>query len=273
MIYIFVAIFGLIIGSFLSVVVNRLPIMLKIQWEKECHDFLGHPITETHEPFNLFLPRSHCPQCKKKIVWWQNIPLLSFILLKGRCVHCHCRIPFLYPLLELFCAILSVWVIWHFGLNAKGIMALIFTYGLIALSVIDWKTQLLPDEITLPFLWLGLLLSLFYVFTSPEQAILGAIFGYGILWIIKTLYRLVRRKEGMGHGDLKLLALLGAWTGPFSVIHILIFASFMGLSIAIISLALKKTTFQTPLPFGPYLAIAGWLTFLYGPFLLRWIGV
>jgi len=273
MIYILVAIFGLIIGSFLSVVVCRLPAMLDVRWRNECHEFLNQPPEEAGELFNLALPRSHCPQCKSTIAWWQNIPLLSFILLKGKCAHCQNKIPYFYPLLELSCAALSIWVIAHFGLNAQGLMGLIITYGLIALSLIDWKTQLLPDEITLPFLWLGLLLSLFYVFVTPEQAILGAIMGYGILWIITNLYKLIRKKDGMGYGDLKLLAMIGAWVGPVSVMNILILGSFLGLIVAVILLIMKKTTTKKPLAFGPYLAISGWLTLLYGPFLLRWIGI
>jgi len=272
-VYLLAILFGLIVGSFLSVVISRLPVMLNRQWQHECQAFLNQTINKDNQPFNLSLPRSHCPNCKNTIVWWQNIPIVSYFLLKGKCAHCQTKIPLFYPLLEVCCAILTVWVIAHFGLTAAGFMALLLTYALIALSLIDWKTQLLPDEITLPFIWIGLLTNLFYVYVPPSQAILGAILGYGILWVIANAYKLIRHKDGMGYGDFKLLAMLGAWLGPLSVINILMLGCFIGLAASLALLALKKMTRDNPFAFGPYLAIAGWLTLLYGPFLLKWIGI
>lgn len=272
MMYLIAALFGLLIGSFLSVVISRLPLMLNTQWAAQCREFLNQPEQKTPR-FNLALPRSHCPKCKTLICWWQNIPLLSYVILRGRCAHCQIPIPVFYPLLEISTAILSIWVVSHFGLNWQMVCALIFTYALITMTCIDWQTQLLPDELTLGLLWIGLLISTRAVFVSPEEAIIGAFIGYAVLWLLAQIYTLLRKQEGMGYGDLKLLAALGAWTGILNLLNILLISSLLGLIVGLLFLLRKKITSNQPLPFGPYLAIAGWLSLLYGPFVLAYFHI
>lgn len=272
MIYVIAGLFGLLIGSFLSVVISRLPIMLKRSWEAECREFLNQPAEKT-SAFNLAIPRSHCPNCKSLITWWQNIPVFSYLFLRGRCANCRTRIPHFYPVLELCTAILTIWVVAHFGINWQMACALIFTYGLIAMACIDWRTQLLPDELTIGFLWIGLLISLHAIFVSSETAILGAFIGYAALWLIANLYKLIRKHDGMGYGDFKLLAMLGAWLGTVALLNILLISTVIGLIIGVIYLVTKKISSKQALPFGPYLAIGGWLTLMYGPFLLTYFKI
>jgi len=272
MIYLVAGVFGLLIGSFLSVVISRLPIMLKKSWEAECREFLNQPAQATAR-FNLAVPRSHCPKCNALITWWQNIPVISFVLLRGRCAGCQTKIPSFYPLLEISTAMLSIWVVAHFGLSWQMGFALIFTYGLIAMTCIDARTQLLPDELTLSFLWLGLLISTHGLFISSEDAIIGAFIGYAVLWLIANAYKLIRKQDGMGYGDFKLLAMLGAWIGALNLLNVLLISTFLGLISGLLFLLRKKIKSTEPMPFGPYLAIGGWLTLLYGPFLLNYFHI
>ena len=271
MLLIAAAIVGLIVGSFLNVVIVRYPNMLRDQWRRECQEHLELPIDKPSHTFNLLLPRSHCPHCHTPLKPWHNIPLLSFLFLGGRCAHCKHKISYLYPTVEFISGVLTVLVVWHFLLTWNMLAALVLTWALITLCFIDLKTQLLPDNITLPILWLGLFLSLFNVFTSPFQAITGAIFGYGVLWITATLFKWVRKKEGMGHGDFKMLGMLGAWFGIPMTLNILFVAVILGLLAAVLLIFAKKIRPNNPIPFGPFIALAGWVTMMAGPFFLHWL--
>ena len=278
---IYTGILGLLIGSFLNVVILRLPVMLERQWRDECRAFLEIDTTteQTTEnsPFNLISPRSHCPKCKHQIRAWENIPVISYLVLKGRCSACKTRIPSRYPLIEALTGILSVIVAWHFGPGWQTAAALLLTWTLIALSVIDIDHQILPDNITLPCLWTGLLLSLFNIFTDSQSAIIGALVGYLSLWTIFQLFRLLTGKEGMGFGDFKLLALLGTWLGWQHLLTIILLSSLVGAIIGIGMIVLRGHDRSIPIPFGPYLAIAGWITLLWGEdlfqFYLTWMGI
>lgn len=272
MIYFIIGLFGLLIGSFLSVVISRLPIMLNANWAAQCREFLKQPAEQVPR-FNLAVPRSHCPNCKAMICWWQNIPVISYLVLRGRCAHCQTKIPVFYPILEISTAILSIWVAAHFGLSWQMGFALIFTYLLIAMSCIDWRTQLLPDELTLGLMWIGLIISTRAIFISAEDAIIGAVVGYAVLWLLANVYKLLRKHDGMGYGDLKLLAALGAWCGLINLLNILLISSVLGLIVGLLFLLSKKMTSSQALPFGPYLAIAGWLSLMYGPFLLNYFHI
>jgi leader peptidase (prepilin peptidase) / N-methyltransferase len=254
---------GLIIGSFLNVVVYRLPLMLQRAWRAECKELLELP-AEITEKFNLCFPRSHCTHCQHTLSWRENIPLLSYLFLKGKCLHCKKAIPFRYPLLEIISAIISVIVAWYFGFNWQCLAALLFSWSLLTLTFIDLKHQLLPDNITLPLLWLGLLLSIFNFFTDSTSALIGASIGYAALWLIAWVYQMITKKVGMGHGDFKLLAVLGAWLGWQLLPLILLVAALLGAVVGISLIALKKQTRDTPIPFGPFLAFAGWLALLWG---------
>lgn len=277
----YTAILGLLIGSFLNVVILRLPVMLERQWREECQAFLD--ITATTEqsvdsgPFNLISPRSHCPKCKHPIRAWENIPLISYIFLRGRCSACQTKIPIRYPLTEALTGILSVVIAWHFGPGWQTAAALLLTWTLITLSIIDIDHQILPDNITLPCLWFGLFLSLFNIFTDSQSAIFGAVLGYLSLWTIYQLFRLLTGKEGMGFGDFKLLALLGAWLGWQHLLTIVLLSSLVGATIGIGMILLRGHDRSIPIPFGPYLAIAGWITLLWGEdlfqFYLLWMGI
>jgi len=255
---------GLLIGSFLNVVVYRLPRMMQKAWRRDCLEYLELPPEHDAEVFNLIWPGSRCPNCRTEIRPHQNIPLLSYLLLRGKCAHCSAHISWRYPLLEAFTAISSAMVAWHFGYGIALVFALLLTWALIALSVIDIDHQLLPDSITLPLLWLGLLLSLFSLYTDSHSAILGAIVGYLSLWSIYWLFKLLTGKEGMGYGDFKLLAVLGAWLGWQFLPLIIVLASFVGALVGIVSIVLKRQDISRPIPFGPYLAGAGWLALIYG---------
>lgn len=271
LVLIFVFIIGLIIGSFLNVFILRYPKMLKKQWRQDCIEFLELPEKEIKEEkkakkFNLFSPRSHCPHCHNPIKPWHNIPLISYILLRGRCAYCQKKISMIYPLVEAITAIASVFVISKFGLTWKGGMALIFTWGLIGLSFIDYKEQLLPDDPTLALLWLGLLCNVFYLFTYPSFAILGALVAYLFLWLISKVFYLVRQKEGMGYGDFKMFAMLGAWLGLGLLLNILLISVIVALITSLILLITKRIHKAKPIPFGPFLAFGGWVTLMYGSF-------
>ncbi|HET6725388.1 MAG TPA: A24 family peptidase [Gammaproteobacteria bacterium] len=262
--YIVAALLGLLVGSFLNVVIYRLPVMLDRAWRREA----GEEPPADEEPFNLAVPRSRCRQCGHLIGAWENIPLISFALLKGRCRDCKTRISIRYPAIEFLSGALSVIVVWQFGVSAETLAALFLTWSLIALAFIDIDHQLLPDIITLPVMWLGLGLSLFWTegsfFASPRAAIIGAIAGYGSLWLVFHAFKLATGKEGMGYGDFKLLALLGAWLGWQLLPLIVLLAAGVGAVVGISMILLKRLQRETPIPFGPYLAAAGWLAMLWG---------
>ncbi|OCT24291.1 prepilin peptidase [Pseudomonas putida] len=257
------AVLGLLVGSFLNVLVHRLPVMLERQWQNEAREVLGMPV-EAHERFGLCLPASHCPGCGHRIRAWENIPVVSYLALRGRCSACKGRISLRYPLVELACAGLSLVVAWHFGVSVQALLALVLTWCLLALSLIDAEHQLLPDVLVLPTLWLGLVVNAFGVFVPLADALWGAVVGYLSLWSVYWLFRLVTGKEGLGYGDFKLLALLGAWGGWQVLPLTLLLSSVVGAVIGLCLLRLRKASLGTTMPFGPYLAIAGWIAWLWG---------
>lgn len=265
------AILGLMVGSFLNVVVYRLPVILQRDWQAQARDVLEVPQDETGEqqPFNLLWPPSRCQHCSAPVRAWQNIPVLSWLLLRGRCKECGERISLRYPLVEVASAALSVLVAWQFGLSGQGIGMLVLTWGLLALSLIDADHQLLPDVLVLPLLWLGLLLNSFELFTSLQDAVYGAAFGYLSLWSVFWLFKLVTGKEGMGYGDFKLLAMLGAWGGWQVLPLTILLSSVVGAVLGVIILRLQRQGMAHPLPFGPYLAIAGWIAIIWGEQITR----
>ncbi len=265
-----VGILGLLMGSFLNVVILRLPVMMEKEWHAQCDDLLGNETSKNQAaPFNLATPHSHCPKCNHKIRAIENIPIVSYLFLKGCCSKCKVSIPLRYPIIEATTALLSVIVAWHFGPTLEAAAALLLTWALVALTVIDFDHQLLPDCITLPFLWLGLGISLAAVFTTPESAILGALVGYLSLWSVYMLFKLVTGKEGMGHGDFKLLAMLGAWLGWQSIFPIILLSSAVGAVVGITLIVVRGRDRNIPIPFGPYLAAAGWITLLWGDQLIE----
>lgn len=252
------------IGSFLNVVIYRLPVMMNRNWRRECREFLQlEPEPET-ATFNLMLPASRCPHCQVKIKPYQNIPVLSYLLLGGKCSHCKTHIAKRYPLIEAFTGVCSALVAWRFGYSIELLFALLLTWNLIVLSFIDIDHQLLPDTITLPLLWLGLFISLFAIFTDTSSSIIGAIAGYLTLWTVFQLFKLITGKEGMGFGDFKLLALFGAWLGWQFLPMIILLSSLVGAIIGIAMVVFANHNRSTPIPFGPYLAAAGWLALLWG---------
>lgn len=258
-------ILGLMIGSFLNVVIYRLPITLKNECEQECRDYLQQPpLTPQPERFNLAFPRSCCPKCLAPILWWQNIPVISYMILRGRCSTCHERISLLYPLVEILTAIATILVVIHFGVQAKTLPLLLLTWALIAASFIDLKQQLLPDNITIPLVWLGLLLNTNHLFTSPSDAIIGAIGGYLFLWTIAKTFKLLRKVEGMGYGDFKLLAVFGAWLGWQILPLVIVLSSLAALVVGVFLVLNKQCKLNQPFPFGPYIACAGWLACFFG---------
>lgn len=257
------AVLGLLVGSFLNVLVHRLPVMLERQWQNEAREVLGMPV-EAHERFDLCLPASHCPGCGHRIRAWENIPVVSYLALRGRCSACKGPISLRYPLVELACAGLSLVVAWHFGVSVQALLALVLTWCLLALSLIDAEHQLLPDVLVLPTLWLGLVVNAFGVFVPLADALWGAVVGYLSLWSVYWLFRLVTGKEGLGYGDFKLLALLGAWGGWQVLPLTLLLSSVVGAVIGLCLLRLRKASLGTTMPFGPYLAIAGWIAWLWG---------
>jgi leader peptidase (prepilin peptidase)/N-methyltransferase len=272
------ALFALAMGSFLNVVIYRLPRMLETAWRHECAEALDQaPVPLLGERLTLSSPESRCPQCGHPIRPWENIPLLSYLLLRGRCSSCHNTISVRYPLVEAVTALLSVLIVWRFGLGWEAAAGLVLTWGLIALVLIDYDTQLLPDVITLPLLWIGLLLSLPGLFTDSHSAILGAALGYGSLWTIFQLFRLVTGKEGIGFGDFKLFAALGAWLGWQYLPQIILLSACTGALVGTALILSKRHERQVPIPFGPYLAVAGWISLMWGPEInrlyLQWSGL
>ncbi len=260
-----VLIVGLLVGSFLNVVIYRLPVMMNIAWKKECKEYLEIEDNESNkEPFNLMLPLSRCPGCNTPIKPYQNIPVFSYLFLRGKCSECKTHISLRYPLIEAFTGLASAIVAYHFGYTVEMLFALLLTWSLIALSFIDIDHQLLPDSIILPMLWLGLFLTLFSVYTDSHSGIIGAIAGYLSLWTVYQLFKLATGKDGMGYGDFKLLALFGAWLGWQYLPLIILLSSLVGAIIGISMVVLTKKDHNIPIPFGPYLAMAGWLALLWG---------
>ena len=260
-------ILGLIVGSFLNVVIHRLPIMMQKQWQQECSELLEISTEEnTSEPekYNLVVPRSRCPHCNHNITALENIPVISYLLLKGKCPDCSNAISLRYPIIELFTAIISLTVAWHFGFSWQTAFALILSWALIAMSAIDIEHQLLPDSLTLPFMWLGLIISLWSVFVTVNASLIGAASGYLILWLVFHIFRLVTGKEGMGYGDFKLLALLGAWLGWQMLPVVILLSSVVGAAVGISMIIFLGKDKNIPIPFGPYLAAAGWISLLWG---------
>lgn len=256
--------FGLVIGSFLNVVIYRLPKMLERAWQEEAYSALGKTPEFTEQKFNLSVPRSRCAKCNSQITALHNIPLLSFLWLRGKCANCSASISWQYPAIELLTATLSLMVFLRFGLNLDLVFALLFTWALIALAGIDAKHYILPDNIVLPLLWLGLFANLDASFARLSDAVLGAIIGYGVLWLCFWGFKLATGKDGMGYGDFKLMAAVGAWLGWQSLPGVLLLSSLGGAVIGIALILLKKNSPSTAIPFGPYIAIAGWLTLMFG---------
>lgn len=280
-----VFVLGLIVGSFLNVVIYRLPIMLERDWRSQAAELLqpasttevdagpAEPTTAASaplEPFTLSTPRSACPTCKAPIKAWQNIPVVSWLALRGRCAACKARISARYPVVELATGLLSAWVAYHFGFGASAACALLITWALIALTGIDIDHQLLPDSITLPLLWAGLLAAVLFghadtaLPVAPNDAIIGAAAGYLSLWLVFHAFRLVTGKEGMGYGDFKLFGALGAWLGWKMLPLVILLSAGTGAVLGILMIVLRGRDRAAPMPFGPYLAAAGWLAMMYG---------
>ena len=268
----FITVVGLMVGSFLNVVIYRLPIMLESEWKSQCQLLLNDndpdaslDISAPHpEKFNLLYPNSHCPGCAASVRAWQNIPVLSYVLLKGKCANCKTTISVRYPIVELTTGILSLSVAWYFGFSWQTAGMLALTWSLIALTMIDFDHQLLPDNITLPLLWLGLLLNTAGVFCNLSDAVWGAALGYLSLWSIYWLFKLITGKEGMGYGDFKLLAVLGAWFGWQILPIVILLSSLVGAVVGIALVILRNRGKDIPIPFGPYLATAGWIAAIWG---------
>lgn len=265
--YLLVGALGLIVGSFLNVVILRLPEMMQREWRSDCRALLELEQDDTKDDagkLSLSFPGSHCPGCHHAIKPWENIPVISFLFLRGRCSHCAAAISWRYPLIELATAVASITVAFHIGVELALLAYLLLTWSLIALAVIDIDTQLLPDDITLPLLWAGLLFNVFLGPTAPVDAILGAAGGYLLLWSIYWLFKLATGKEGMGYGDFKLLAALGAWLGWQNLPIIILLSSAVGAVLGVLIIVVQGKDRSHPLPFGPYLAAAGWISLLWG---------
>ncbi|MBF8268326.1 MAG: Type 4 prepilin-like protein leader peptide-processing enzyme [Gammaproteobacteria bacterium] len=264
--YISMAVFGLIVGSFLNVVIYRLPKMLESDWQQQCRALLklDTPASVPAEYLSLITPRSQCPQCSHKIAAIENIPVVSYLVLGGKCSACHHPIGVRYPVIELTSGILALFSAWHFGFGTHALLAALLAWALLTLSVIDIDQQLLPDDITLPFLWLGILTNLYGVFTNIHSSLIGAMAGYCSLWTVYKVFKLLTGKEGMGYGDFKLLAMLGAWLGWQMLPLIILLSSLAGAIIGIGLIMSKTHDKNIPIPFGPYLALAGWIALFWG---------
>lgn len=264
--YALAAALGLLVGSFLNVVILRYPAVLIHDWKCQCRELLGLEDGETSEeaPGGVASGRSRCPSCRQPIAWYDNIPVASWLILRGRCRKCDAAISMRYPLVELLTALFSVVVVWQLGPTAAGLAGLVFTWMLIAAAGIDLDHKLLPDQLTLPLLWLGLILNVFGVFTDLESAVIGAVAGYLVLWAVFHLFRLATGKEGMGYGDFKLLAAIGAWFGWQVLPTVILLASGVGAILGLGLIALRKMGREVPIAFGPFLAAAGWLVLIGG---------
>jgi leader peptidase (prepilin peptidase) / N-methyltransferase len=276
---------GLLVGSFLNVVIHRLPIMMEREWKSQCEEYLASlfaekelPLEFVEEPiepvtaakYNLVVPRSACPHCGHKITAIENIPVLSYVFLRGKCRGCKAPISIRYPLVEALTGALTGFVAWHFGATFAAACAIVFVWALIALTFIDADTTLLPDDITLPLMWLGLLLNAFSVFTDLQSAVLGAILGYMVLWMVFWAFKFATGKEGMGYGDFKLLAAICAWLGFQMWPVVILLSAVAGSIIGIIGIVVKGRDQGAKIPFGPYLAVAGFIALIWGAQLNAW---
>ncbi|HZV97545.1 MAG TPA: A24 family peptidase [Methylophilaceae bacterium] len=269
----FSVVLGLMIGSFLNVVIHRLPKMMEREWHRNCLE-LQCQEPPPAERYNLVVPRSACPKCGHKIYAWENIPVISYLFLRGKCSGCKTRISPRYPLIEALTGLLAGLISWKFGYSEMAVAAWIFTFALVTLTFIDFDTQLLPDDITLPLLWLGLLYNLNTGFTDLHSAVIGAVAGYLSLWSVYWLFKLVTGKEGMGYGDFKLLAAIGAWFGWQLIPAVILLSSLVGSIIGIGLIFLAKHGRNVPIPFGPYLALGGIAALFWGPQLSKlYLGV
>ena len=266
-----VGLVSLCVGSFLNVVIYRLPLMMQREWQSECRLLLDDELNtntakpkNTSEPFNLVKPNSTCPKCKTAIKPWQNIPIISWLILKGKCASCSNPISIRYPAIEAITALISLVVAYTFGATEQALLYIVITWALVALTFIDIDHMLLPDQLTLPLVWLALIAAVAGITITPSDAIMGAAFGYLSLWSVFWLFKLLTGKEGMGYGDFKLLALFGALLGWQSLLTIILLSSVVGAIIGIALLSIQGKDKATPIPFGPYLAIAGWITLLWG---------
>jgi leader peptidase (prepilin peptidase)/N-methyltransferase len=261
---------GLCVGSFLNVVVHRLPKMMERDWRAQCAELRGESAPEENPPaYNLAVPRSACPECGHRIGALENIPVVSWLALRGACSACRKPISIRYPLVEVLGGLLAAYAIWRFGLSWKGAGACVLLWALTALTFIDFDTQLLPDSLTLPLLWGGLIANLFGLYVPLADAVIGAVAGYLALWVVYWLFRLIRGKEGMGHGDFKLLAAIGAWLGWQMLPLVILMSSVVGAVIGITLMVFKGRDHNVPLAFGPYLAIAGGIALFFGPALVK----
>ena len=265
--------FCLVVGSFLNVVIYRLPVMMEREWREQCREMAKSPAVADvpEERFDLVVPRSRCPSCGTLITAWQNIPVISYLFLKGKCAKCGESISARYPLVEMMTAVLAALCAWRFGAGWEAVMAIIMTLALVPIAMIDADTQLIPDSIVLPLMWIGLAMSLYHpmagadaLFIAPQDAIVGAMAGYLSLWSIYWLFKLVTGKEGMGYGDFKLLAALGAWLGWQQLPMIILMSAVVGAVVGIAMMVFRKHERSIPIPFGPYLAAAGWIAMLWG---------
>jgi len=267
LLYLLVGLYALIVGSFLNVVIYRLPIMLQKNWYNQCVEYLNldkRTFPQSQASFNLFMPASQCPKCQYPVKLYANIPLLSYLFLLGRCASCKQTISLRYPLIEMSSCLLAIYLTWHFGWSWQLAATLIFSWLLICLIFIDFDHQLLPDGLTLSLLWLGLIVNLGHIFCSSQDAIIGAVAGYLSLWLVANLFKWFTGREGMGYGDFKLLAALGAWAGWQMLPLIILLSSIVGAVVGISLMVFKNHKRDVPIPFGPYLAIAGWIALLFG---------
>lgn len=265
----FAGVLGLLVGSFLNVVILRLPARMAASWEQEAREILALGDEPQALPPGIVREPSHCPQCKHRLSGTDNIPLVSWLLLGGKCRYCRAKISIQYPLVELLSGVLSAVIVWKLGPTPAALAGLVLTWFLIALSGIDFRTQLLPDQMTFPLLWLGLLLALLPMFVPATSSIIGAALGYLSLWSVYWLFKLLTGKEGMGYGDFKLLAALGAWMGPVALLPIVLLSSLIGALVGVALIVARKQDRDVPMPFGPFIAAAGWVWFVAGDYLLH----
>lgn len=281
-----VALISLMVGSFLNVVIHRLPIMMERSWREGMEEFATvtdesaatsttdspavADATAEPEPFNLAVPRSRCPECGAEIKAWQNIPVISYLLLRGKCSNCQAPISIRYPIIEFVTMVLSLIVAWHFGPTPQAVLGIIVTWFFVSMTMIDIDHQLLPDSLTLPLMWIGLLAALSPVFTDLQSAVVGAAAGYMVLWLVYQLFRIVTGKEGMGYGDFKLLAAIGALLGWQALPVVILLSSLVGAVVGVGLIAVTGRDKNIPIPFGPYLAAAGWIAMLWGDGLSQW---
>ncbi|MCG9722884.1 A24 family peptidase [Shewanella sp. Isolate7] len=278
-------VFAAVIGSFLNVVIHRLPVMMKREWQEECNQYLdeyhkatvtaikdklAQPIDDYPEKYNLIVPGSSCPKCKTDIKPWHNLPIVGWLMLGGRCAHCKTRISVRYPVIEALSGFAVAYLAYHFGPTWQFVFATLLTFGLIALTGIDLDEMLLPDQITLPLLWLGLLINLDSTFVSITDAVIGASAGYMSLWSVFWGFKLLTGKEGMGYGDFKLLAVFGAWFGWQLLPLIVLLSSIVGALVGLLLIVNKKINSGNPIPFGPYIALAGWIAMIWGEKIVNW---